>query len=130
MKAIVKSFIYGVGIGTIISFFNYLFHGLTSISVFTLGTVGLCSGLIGVVSVVLFDLLSLEYRLSFILHYVMTLLIIIVMNMVNGWNAYLLSLKSLINFTIIYVIVWLVEIWMNHNKVNRINEKLQARKKR
>lgn len=128
MKAIVKSFIYGMGIGSFISFFFYLVYGLTSISVTTLGVVSFCSGLIGIISVILFELLVIEARIAFLIHYALTLAVMITMSIINHWKRYLITPRLLVVFTVIYAIVWVIELWMNHKRVANINQKLKSRK--
>lgn len=128
MKAIVKSFIYGMGIGSFISFFFYLVYGLTSISVATLGVVSFCSGLIGIISVILFELLVIEVRIAFLIHYALTLAVMITMSIITHWKTYLITPRQLVVFTVIYAIVWVIGLWMNHKRVVNINQKLKSRK--
>lgn len=128
MKAIVKSFIYGMGIGSFISFFFYLVYGLTSISVVTLGVVSFCSGLIGIISVILFELLVIEARIAFLIHYALTLAVMITMSIITHWKTYLITPRLLVVFTVIYAIVWVIGLWMNHKRVVNINQKLKSRK--
>ncbi len=129
MRKSVLVFIIGVGIGNVISFLNLWGYGFREISLSTWASISLLSGFIGLVSLV-FDIEALPFKKALPLHFVFVLGIVALMNWFNGWKAGILSVRFLLFFVLIYLVVWGLVAYLNHQQISKINMKLQERKKK
>ncbi len=131
IRILINSFLIGVGVGNLIAPIFYLVNQLQQLSISALISVTLLSGLIGVVSSLLFGFYDVSLKVSLPLHFLAISGIVLLMNIYNGWfdlvNLPYLGL-FLLQFVCIYLLVWLVIIYMNRQKVSKINEKLRERK--
>lgn len=97
----------------------YMPTALNTVSVLVIG------GIIGLLSLIFNT--DLGYLNALILHFVLTVLLVLVMIAINHWH---LSLATILMIIVIYLIIWGIIRVNQVNDVNKINQKLRDRKSR
>lgn len=67
-------------------------------------------------------------RVLFLYHFLVVYTLYLFANRIGGNTENFLSLVTLIQFLLVYVLVWAVVVFMTRQKVAKINEKLRERK--
>ncbi|MGT2712839.1 DUF3021 family protein [Streptococcus oriscaviae] len=67
-------------------------------------------------------------RVLFLYHFLVVYTLYLLANRIGGNTENFLSLVTLIQFLLVYVLVWAVVVFMTRQKVTKINEKLRERK--
>lgn len=129
MKKYVDYWMYGVGIG--------MFWYLLALQIWNVGGQGFSQILVTVIGSGLMGLSGLIYdnegRPAFwqsLLHFILILSIVLGMTTLNGWVAWdKLSYIGIfvVQFLIIYLIVWTILYQVEKAKIRRINEKLRKK---
>lgn len=86
------------------------------------------SGLMGMLSLILEDLDRMSYRLRVILHFLLTVIVLIGTCLIAGWIDAVLNPILWIVFISVYIIIWLYLIWQMHMRTQRINQALLHRR--
>jgi hypothetical protein len=128
MRKIVRSFLIGIGYGSIIYILSLYVQNVEIQTLSNITSVVLISGLIGVCSLI-FTTDFLNFKWQLVLHFFIVLSLIIAMNVYNGFTGQFLTFGFLGGFVLVYLVVWSLMIYITHEKVERINKKLQQRKK-
>lgn len=124
MKRILKRFLKGVAIGstTYLVFLTIHFQPMLPTALNTI-SVMLISGLIGVATFIFQT--DLNYFVALVLHFIITVLLVLIMIMVNHWG---INWQSLWLIVIAYVFIWIVLRLQQERDVREINAKLNKRK--
>ena len=86
------------------------------------------SGLMGMLSWILEDLDRMSYRHRVILHFLLTVIVLIGTCLIAGWIDAVLNPIIWIVFISVYIIIWLYLIWQMHMRTQRINQALLHRR--
>ena len=127
MKKAVYYFLIGIGFGSIIYSLTLILNNANSQAPWQIGMVVLVSGCMGLVSMIFaLDYPAFIWRL--IVHFLAVYTLYLFANRIGGNTENFLSLVTLIQFLLVYVLVWAVVVFMIRQKVAKINEKLRERK--
>ena len=128
MRKLLEAFLIGIGYGTIVYVSCLYIQGVETQTLSNIASVALFSGVIGIVSLIfLVDALALKWQL--LIHFLAVFGLIVGMNAYNGFTDQFFHPLFLGGFVLIYVLVWLVVLYLTHEKVNRINHKLEEKRK-
>lgn len=124
MKRILKRFLKGEAIGstTYLVFLTIHFQPMLPTALNTI-SVMLISGLIGVATFIFQT--DLNYFVALIVHFIITVLLVLIMIIVNHWG---INWQSLWLIVIAYVVIWIVLRLQQERDVREINERLSKRK--
>jgi len=127
LKTVILYFLIGIGFGGIIYSLALLANGAVTQTVGHIVTVVLVSGCMGLVSLI-FELEkpAFIWRLSFLFLLIYSLFLFL--NWQVNTEVHLFSPYTLLQFIVIYLLVWLVVVYLTQQKVAKINEKLRERK--
>lgn len=119
----VDYFFTGMGFGAIsyvciLTFFN---PGIAPTVKETISVLGI-SGVIGLLSMIFKT--DLPMTVDFIIHLIITFVLFILMAVINNWEV---SVRSVILFVLIYVIIWFICLLEQKKTVNRINDRIKKR---
>lgn len=132
IKDMVLSTVIGIGIGTIIALLSLWVADVPEVSLAKMVVIVVISGLIGLVSSLIFGINDLPSKISYPLHLIMVFGLVIAMNILNGWadgeTLHNHALSVFLRFLLVYVGVWLFVTYLTHQKVSQINEKIKERK--
>ncbi|MGT2666770.1 DUF3021 family protein [Streptococcus rifensis] len=132
IRDMIISILFGIAFGHIVSLISFGIYGLTSIPLIKLVVVSIVSGLIGLVSNILFGVKEIPAKVSYPLHFIAVFTLIIIMNVFNGWvdkdTFANYALNLFLQFLIVYGVIWCIVIYLNHQKVSKINERIKQRK--
>ena len=132
IRDMVLSTVIGIGIGTIIALISLWVADVTEVSLAKMVVIVVISGLIGLVSSLIFGINDLPAKISYPLHFIMVFGLVIAMNILNGWadgeTLHNHALSVFLRFLLVYVGVWLFVTYLTHQKVSQINEKIKERK--
>ena len=127
MKTAVYYFLIGTGFGSIIYSLSLILNQTGSQTAWQIGAVVLVSGCMGLVSMIFtLDYPAFVWRL--VVHFLKVYTLYLFANRIGGNTENFLSLVTLIQFLLVYVLVWAVVVFMTRQKVAKINEKLRERK--
>lgn len=127
MKTAVYYFLIGTGFGSIIYSLSLILNQTGSQTAWQIGAVVLVSGCMGLVSMIFtLDYPAFVWRL--VVHFLAVYTLYLFANRIGGNTENFLSLVSLVQFLLVYVLVWAVVVFMTRQKVAKINEKLRERK--
>ena len=127
MKTAVYYFLIGTGFGSIIYSLSLILNQTGSQTAWQIGAVVLVSGCMGLVSMIFtLDYPAFVWRL--IVHFLAVYTMYLFANHIGGNAENFLSLVTLVQFLLVYVLVWAVVVFMTRQKVAKINEKLRERK--
>lgn len=131
IRNIVIYFLIGVGIGNLIAPVSFMLSDVGQLTVSTYVSISVISGLIGLASLALFGLNDFPLKISLPIHYFLVLGLVLFLNFYNAFfsiNNLDYLVRFWFQFSIIYVLVWSLVIYTDHQKVSKINEKLRERK--
>lgn len=127
MKTAVYYFLIGTGFGSIIYSLSLILNQTGSQTAWQIGAVVLVSGCMGLVSMIFtLDYPAFVWRL--VVHFLAVYTLYLFANRIGGDTENFLSLVTLVQFLLVYVLVWAVVVFMTRQKVAKINEKLRERK--
>ena len=127
MKAAVYYFLIGIGFGSIIYSLTLILNNVANQAAWQIGAVVLVSGCMGLVSMIFaLDYPAFIWRLA--VHFLAVYTLYLFANRIGGNTENFLSLVTLLQFLLVYVLVWAVVMFMTRQKVAKINEKLRERK--
>ena len=127
MKTAVYYFLIGTGFGSIIYSLSLILNQTGSQTAWQIGAVVLVSGCMGLVSMIFtLDYPAFVWRL--VVHFLTVYTLYLFANRIGGNTENFLSLVTLVQFLLVYVLVWAVVVFMTRQKVAKINEKLRERK--
>lgn len=127
MKTAVYYFLIGTGFGSIIYSLSLILNNANSQAPWQIGMVVLVSGCMGLVSMIFaLDYPAFIWRLAG--HFLAVYTLYLFANHIGGNSEDFLSLVTLAQFLLVYVLVWAVVVFMTRQKVAKINEKLRERK--
>lgn len=108
---------------------TFALSDLTVVTVHALLVTMILSGLIGIYSVPIFD--SLEYKIGIPVHVVITSVVVAAMMVYSGFLSLLqiFSVGFIALYLLIYAIIWLIIIYINHKTVEQVNDSLKNRRK-
>lgn len=132
VRDLVLSVMFGIAFGNIIALIFLWANGVDVISLDKWVVVSIVSGLIGLVSSLIFSFNDLPAKIAYPLHFILVFGLVITMNVLNGWagkNALLNhAFAVFLQFLLVYVGVWLSVAYLTHQKVSKINEKIKEHK--
>ena len=85
------------------------------------------SALIGLFSL-LFEIERFSYLLQLTIHFFLTLIVVCVMMIYNGWDFNLVRAEFWLDFIVIYILIWLfvrLDIYLKTKKINESLVKLR-----
>ena len=85
------------------------------------------SALIGLFTL-LFEVESFSYLLQLTIHFFLTLIVVCVMMIYNGWDFNLVRAEFWLDFIVIYILIWLfvrLDIYLKTKKINESLVKLR-----
>ena len=127
MKKAVYYFLIGIGFGGIIYSLTLILNNSGHQAPWQIGAVVLVSGCMGLISMIFtLDYPAFIWRL--VVHFLVVYTLYLFANHIGGNTENFLSLVTLLQFLLVYVLVWAVVVFMTRQKVAKINEKLQERK--
>ncbi|WP_423215038.1 DUF3021 domain-containing protein [Streptococcus equinus] len=132
MKFIKRAIVYiliGIGFGSLCYLFFLWQSGAKTQTVQQIANVVFTSGLIGLVSMI-FEAEAFAMIWKIIIHFCLVYSINSWLNLMNGiTTSFFWSWDFLVEFTLIYLVIWLV-LYINFNhRVKNINQKLQEKNK-
>ncbi|HHU65755.1 DUF3021 domain-containing protein [Streptococcus sp.] len=132
MKFIKRAIVYiliGIGFGGLCYLFFLWQSGAKTQTVQQIANVVFTSGLIGLVSMI-FEGEAFAMTWKLIIHFCLVYSINSWLNLMNGiTTSFFWSWDFLVEFTLIYLVIWLV-LYINFNhRVKNINQKLQEKNK-
>ena len=87
----------------------------------------LMSALIGLFTL-LFEVENFSYLLQLTIHFFLTLIVVCVMMIYNGWDFNLVRAEFWLDFIVIYILIWLfvrLDIYLKTKKINESLVKLR-----
>ncbi|MBF7094746.1 DUF3021 domain-containing protein [Streptococcus sp. HF-1907] len=127
MKKLINSFIVGVGIGDLISCLLLASSHVGTLSLANVFSVAIFSGIIGIISYILFDWMDAPLQRKLLIHFIVVMGIIYAMYHFNDWIVGN-PLIAICRFAVIYGLIWLFVRYMIHQRISKINQKLQERR--
>lgn len=85
------------------------------------------SALIGLFTL-LFEVENFSYLLQLTIHFLLTLIVVCVMMIYNGWDFNLVRAEFWLDFIVIYILIWLfvrLDIYLKTKKINESLVKLR-----
>lgn len=127
MKKLINSFIVGVGIGDLISCLLFASSHVGTLSLANVFSVAIFSGIIGIISYILFDWMDAPLQRKLLIHFIVVMGMIYAMYHFNDWIVGN-PLIAICRFAVIYGLIWLFVRYMTHQRISKINQKLQERR--
>ena len=134
MKGLVNAMISGVRTGALFYLLTFLAGQLWSGLVYPPMTarnvvaILIMSGVIGGYTYFLDSFEDIGYSLLIVLHFCLTILVVIITCLIMGWGGSLLNPMLWFLFCLIYVAVWLYQLFWQRQKTKKINQALKNRK--
>ena len=124
MKRILRRFLKGLAIGSTTYLVLLTAHSQNTLpTVLNTVTVMIIGGLIGIATFIFQT--DLNYFVAVVLHFIITVLLVIVMFQVNHWAF---GFQALWWFVLAYLVIWIVLRLQQQRDVNQINRQLNKRK--
>ncbi len=132
IRDLILSMMFGVAVGNIIALISLWINTVSVITLDKWGVVTAISGLIGLVSSLIFRINDIPAKIAYPAHFISVFGLMITMNFLNGWadweTLHNHALSVFLQFLLIYISVWLVVVYLTHQKVSKINQKIKERK--
>lgn len=128
MKKIVVSMLEGLRTGSLAYLFVLAFRIQESqVTTANIISILLMSALIGLFTL-LFEVENFSYLLQLTIHFFLTLIVVCVMMIYNGWAFNLVRAEFWLDFIVIYILIWLfvrLDIYLKTKKINESLVKLR-----
>ena len=129
MKKIVVSMLEGLRTGSLVYLLVLAFRIQESqVTTANIISILLMSALIGLFTL-LFEVENFSYLLQLTIHFFLTLIVVCVMMIYNGWAFNLVRAEFWLDFIVIYILIWLFVRLDIYLKTKKINESLRNRAK-
>ena len=124
MKKIVVSMLEGLRTGSLAYLFVLAFRIQESqVTTANIISILIMSALIGLFTL-LFEVENFSYLLQLTIHFFLTLIVVCVMMIYNGWAFNLVRAEFWLDFIVIYILIWLFARLDIYLKTKKINESL------
>ena len=128
MKKIVVSMLEGLRTGSLAYLLVLAFRIQESqVTTANIISILLMSALIGLFTL-LFEVENFSYLLQLTIHFFLTLIVVCVMMIYNGWAFNLVRAEFWLDFIVIYILIWLFVRLDIYLKTKKINEALLKRR--
>ena len=128
MKKIVVSMLEGLRTGSLVYLLVLAFRIQESqATTANIISILIMSALIGLFTL-LFEVENFSYLLQFTIHFFLTLIVVCVMMIYNGWDFNLVRAEFWLDFIVIYILIWLfvrLDIYLKTKKINESLVKLR-----
>lgn len=128
MKKIVVSMLEGLRTGSLVYLLVLAFRIQESqVTTANIISILLMSTLIGLFTL-LFEVENFSYLLQLTIHFFLTLIVVCVMMIYNGWAFNLVRAEFWLDFIVIYILIWLfvrLDIYLKTKKINESLVKLR-----
>ena len=128
MKKIVVSMLAGLRTGSLVYLLVLAFRIQESqVTTANIISILLISALIGLFTL-LFEVENFSYLLQLTIHFFLTLIVVCVMMIYNGWAFNLVRAEFWLDFIVIYILIWLfvrLDIYLKTKKINESLVKLR-----
>ena len=128
MKKIVVSMLEGLRTGSLAYLLVLAFRIQESpVTTSNILSILIMSALIGLFSL-LFEVENFSYLLQLTIHFFLTLIVVCVMMIYNGWDFNLVRAEFWLDFIVIYILIWLfvrLDIYLKTKKINESLVKLR-----
>lgn len=128
MKKIVVSMLEGLRTGSLVYLLVLAFRIQESqVTTANIISILLMSALIGLFTL-LFEVENFSYLLQLTIHFLLTLIVVCVMMIYNGWAFNLVRAEFWLDFIVIYILIWLfvrLDIYLKTKKINESLVKLR-----
>ena len=128
MKKIVVSMLEGLRTGSLAYLFVLAFRIQESqVTTANIISILIMSALIGLFTL-LFEVENFSYLLQLTIHFFLTLIVVCVMMIYNGWDFNLVRAEFWLDFIVIYILIWLfvrLDIYLKTKKINESLVKLR-----
>lgn len=128
MKKIVVSMLEGLRTGSLAYLFVLAFRIQESqVTTANIISILIMSALIGLFTL-LFEVENFSYLLQLTIHFFLTLIVVCVMMIYNGWAFNLVRAEFWLDFIVIYILIWLfvrLDIYLKTKKINESLVKLR-----
>ena len=128
MKKIVVSMLEGLRTGSLVYLLVLAFRIQESqVTTANIISILLMSALIGLFTL-LFEVENFSYLLQLTIHFFITLIVVCVMMIYNGWDFNLVRAEFWLDFIVIYILIWLfvrLDIYLKTKKINESLVKLR-----
>lgn len=133
MKKIVVSMLEGLRTGSLVYLLVLAFRIQESqVTTANIISILLMSALIGLFTL-LFEVENFSYLLQLTIHFFLTLIVVCVMMIYNGWAFNLVRAEFWLDFIVIYILIWLfarLDIYLKTKKINEALVKLRRNRTR
>ena len=121
MKKIVVSMLEGLRTGSLVYLLVLAFRIQESqVTTANIISILIMSALIGLFTL-LFEVENFSYLLQLTIHFFLTLIVVCVMMIYNGWAFNLVRAEFWLDFIVIYILIWLfvrLDIYLKMKKIN------------
>ena len=128
MKKIVVSMLEGLRTGSLVYLLVLAFRIQESqATTANIISILIMSALIGLFTL-LFEVENFSYLLQLTIHFLLTLIVVCVMMIYNGWDFNLVRAEFWLDFIVIYILIWLfvrLDIYLKTKKINESLVKLR-----
>ena len=128
MKKIVVSMLEGLRTGSLAYLLVLAFRIQESpVTTSNILSILIMSALIGLFSL-LFEIERFSYLVQLTIHFFLTLIVVCVMMIYNGWDFNLVRAEFWLDFIVIYILIWLfvrLDIYLKTKKINESLVKLR-----
>ena len=128
MKKIVVSMLEGLRTGSLAYLLVLAFRIQESpVTTSNILSILIMSALIGLFTL-LFEVENFSYLLQLTIHFFLTLIVVCVMMIYNGWDFNLVRAEFWLDFIVIYILIWLfvrLDIYLKTKKINESLVKLR-----
>ncbi|WP_347103279.1 DUF3021 domain-containing protein [Streptococcus anginosus] len=128
MKKIVVSMLEGLRTGSLVYLLVLAFRIQESqVTTANIISILIMSALIGLFTL-LFEVENFSYLLQLTIHFFLTLIVVCVMMIYNGWDFNLVRAEFWLDFIVIYILIWLfvrLDIYLKTKKINESLVKLR-----
>ena len=128
MKKIVVSMLAGLRTGSLFYLLVLAFRIQESqATTANIISIWIMSALIGLFTL-LFEVENFSYLLQLTIHFFLTLIVVCVMMIYNGWDFNLVRAEFWLDFIVIYILIWLfvrLDIYLKTKKINESLVKLR-----
>ncbi|GFG48554.1 UNVERIFIED_CONTAM: DUF3021 domain-containing protein [Streptococcus canis] len=128
MKKVIHMYFYGIGIGGIIYSLSLMVAGIKTQTASKMVSCLVFSGLMGLASLY-YDIENWSFLQKSACHFLTTVLIVFAMNTYNHWLSPQEYLGFFLEFSFIYLIIWLCIYVLNYRSSQAINQKLRERQR-
>ena len=133
MKKIVVSMLEGLRTGSLVYLLVLAFRIQESqATTANIISILIMSALIGLFTL-LFEVENFSYLLQLTIHFFLTLIVVCVMMIYNGWDFNLVRAEFWLDFIVIYILIWLfvrLDIYLKTKKINESLVKLRRNRTR